>query len=245
MAKEFAIPPVQFPSGGSPTAGNVHQRRVATAPFQSPRSTSSSIPYMSFDIGAATTSSGIYGGPIGPYATASFEDEEPLLDELGIHLDQIWKKTKAILNPLRANPAIHRDSDLSGPIILYLSLCLFQLLAGKIQFGVILGWIVVSSIFLYIVFNMLAGRNGRLNLHTCTSIVGYCLLPLVILSAASLFLPPGSTGRLGAAGIFVLWATKACTGLMVALADGEEDHRGLIGYACLLIYTLFSLVVIF
>ncbi|PKI38530.1 hypothetical protein CRG98_041095 [Punica granatum] len=205
---------------------------------------------MSFDIGAATTtSSNIYGGPIGggggPSGSASFEDEEPLLDELGIHPDQIWKKTKAILNPLRVNPAVHKDSDLSGPIILYLSLCLFQLLAGKIQFGVILGWIVVSSIFLYVVFNMLAGRNGKLDLHTCTSVVGYCLLPVVILSAASLFLPQGSSGRFIIAGIFVLWATRACTGLMVALADGEEEHRGLIAYACFLIYTLFSLLVIF
>ncbi|KAK4749289.1 hypothetical protein SAY87_026738 [Trapa incisa] len=164
MTKEFAIPPVQFPSGGNLPAGNLQQRRVPTAPFQSPPS-GSSIPFMSFDIGAATaSSSSVYGGPIGgsgPSGSASFDDEEPLLDELGIHPDQIWKKTRAILNPLRVNPTIHSDSDLSGPIILYLCLCLFQLLSGKIQFGVILGWIVVSSIFLYIVFNMLAGRNGR------------------------------------------------------------------------------------
>lgn len=250
MAKEFAIPPVQFPAGGNPSTGNLQQRRVPTAPFQPPRSSSSSIPFMSFDIGAATTtSSTIYGGPIGgagvPSGSASFEDEEPLLDELGIHPDQIWKKTKTILNPLRVDPAVHKDSDLSGPIILYLSLCLFQLLAGKIQFGVILGWIVVSSIFLYVVFNMLAGRNGRLDLHTCTSVVGYCLLPVVILSAASLFLPQGSYGRFVVAGLFVLWATRACTSLMVALADGEEEHRGLIAYACFLIYTLFSLLVVF
>ncbi|OWM82521.1 hypothetical protein CDL15_Pgr002096 [Punica granatum] len=250
MTKEFNVPPVVFPASGNPPVGNLQQRRVPTAPFQPPRSSGSSIPFMSFDIGAATTtSSNIYGGPIGggggPSGSASFEDEEPLLDELGIHPDQIWKKTKAILNPLRVNPAVHKDSDLSGPIILYLSLCLFQLLAGKIQFGVVLGWIVVSSIFLYVVFNMLAGRNGKLDLHTCTSVVGYCLLPVVILSAASLFLPQGSSGRFIIAGIFVLWATRACTGLMVALADGEEEHRGLIAYACFLIYTLFSLLVIF
>ncbi|KAK4765948.1 hypothetical protein SAY87_007590 [Trapa incisa] len=250
MKKEFAIPPVQFPSGGNPPAGNLQQRRVPTAPFQSSRSSGSSIPFLSFDIGAATaSSSSAYGGPIGggggPSGSASFEDEEPLLDELGIHPDQIWKKTRAILNPIRIDPTIHRDSDLSGPIILYLCLCLFQLLSGKIQFGVILGWIVVSSMFLYVVFNMLAGRNGRLNLHTCTSVVGYCLFPVVILSAVSLFLPQGNYGRFAVAEVFVLWATRACTSLMVALADGEEEHRGLVAYACFLIYTLFSLLVVF
>lgn len=251
MTKEFAVPPVVFPSGGSPATGNAQQRRVPTAPFQPPRASSSSIPFMSFDIGAAaaTTSSSFYGGPIGgsgvPSGSSSFEDEEPLLDELGIHPDQIWKKTKAILNPLRVNPTVHMDSDLSGPIIIYLCFCLFQLLAGKIQFGVILGWIVVSSIFLYVVFNMLAGRNGKLDLHTCTSVVGYCLLPVVIFSAVSLFLPQGSTGRFIVGGVFVLWATRSCTGLMVAIAEGEEEHRALVAYACFLIYTLFSLLVIF
>lgn len=253
MKKEFAVPPVLFPSGGNPAAGSgVQQRRVATAPFQPQRPSGSSIPFMSFDIGSATastSSASIYGGPIGggggALGGAGFEDEEPLLDELGIHPDQIWKKTKAILNPFLVNPAVHKDSDLSGPILLYMFLCLFQLLAGKIQFGVILGWIVVSSIFLYVVFNMLAGRNGNLDLHTCTGVVGYCMLPLVIFSAVSLFVPQVGAVRFAIAGVFVFWATRVCTGLMVALADGGDEHRGLIAYACFLIYTLFSLLVIF
>uniref|UniRef100_A0A1J3CN08 Protein YIP n=4 Tax=Noccaea caerulescens TaxID=107243 RepID=A0A1J3CN08_NOCCA len=248
MTKDFAVPPVVFPSGGSPAVPNVQQRRAPTAPYQPPRpSGPSSIPFMSFDMGsAAAASSATQAGPFGGGSSASFEDEEPLLDELGIHPDQIWKKTRSILNPFRINQTVHRDSDLSGPIFLYLALCLFQLLAGKIQFGVILGWVVVSSIFLYIVYNMLAGRNGNLNLHTCTSLVGYSLLPVVILSAVSLFVPQGAgPARFVLAAAFVLWATRACSNLVVSLADGGEEHRGLISYACFLIYTLFSLVVIF
>ncbi|KAJ7976108.1 Protein YIPF [Quillaja saponaria] len=251
MTKQFAVPPVVFPSGGNPTVGgaNVQQRRVPTPPFQPHRPSNSGIPFMSFDIGSATasTSSGpIYGGPIGGGGgSANFDDEEPLLDELGIHPDQIWRKTKSILNPFRVNPVVYQDSDLSGPILLYMSFCLFQLLAGKIQFGVILGWIVVSSIFLYVVFNMLAGRTGNLDLHTCTSVVGYSMLPVVILSALSLFLPQGGVVRLVIAAVFVIWATRASTGLAVSLADGGDEHRGLIAYACFLIYALFSLLVIF
>ncbi|XP_037492205.1 protein YIPF5 homolog [Jatropha curcas] len=252
MTKEFAVPPVIFPSGGNPTvagAANMQQRRVPTAPFQPPRPSNSGIPFMSFEIGSAPTGSygagPIGGGPVTSSGAANFDDEEPLLDELGIHPDQIWRKTKSIMNPFRVNPTVHKDSDLSGPIFLYLSLCLFQLLAGKIQFGVILGWIVVSSIFLYVVFNMLAGRNGNLDLHTCTSVLGYCLLPVVILSAISLFMPQGGPVRFMVSGVFVIWATRACTNLMVAVADGGEEHRGLIAYACFLIYTLFSLLVIF
>uniref|UniRef100_A0A2P2PJK6 Protein YIPF5 homolog n=1 Tax=Rhizophora mucronata TaxID=61149 RepID=A0A2P2PJK6_RHIMU len=92
---------------------------------------------------------------------------------------------------------------------------------------------------------MLAGRNGNLDLHTCTSVVGYCMLPEVIFSAMSLFVPQVGVIRFTFAGVFVIWATRACTNLMMALADGGEDHWGLIAYACFLIYTLFSLLVIF
>ncbi|KAJ4903724.1 Integral membrane Yip1 family protein [Raphanus sativus] len=188
----------------------------------------------------------------GGYSSSSKDEEEPLLDELGIHPEQIWSKTRSILNPFRTNRTVHEDSsDLSGPIFLYLALCLFQLFAGKIQFGVILGWIVASSVFLYAVFNMLAGRrSGNLGLHTCTSLVGYCLLPLVVFSAVSLlFVPREGDGvvvvRFVVAGVFVLWSSRACSGLVVSLADGGEEHRGLISYACFLIYCLFSLLVVF
>lgn len=214
MAKDFTVPPVVFPSGGNPTTGgaNIAQRRVPTAPFQPPRPSNSSIPFMSFDMGsaAATAPSGtFYGVPVGGGSSANFDDEEPLLDELGIHPDQIWKKIRSILNPFRVNYFVHKDSDLSRPILLYMSFCLSQLLAGKIQFDVILGWIVVSSIFLYVVFNMLAGRSGNLDLHTCTSVVGYCMLLIVILSAPSLFLPHSGIARFSIAAVFVLWATRS------------------------------------
>ncbi|CAN8316622.1 unnamed protein product [Cochlearia groenlandica] len=253
MTKDFAVPPVIFPSsGGSSAATNVQQRRFPSAPFQPPppRPSTSAIPFMSFDIGsaAAATQSGPFNGAMTSSSSfnGGFEEEEPLLDELGIHPDQIWKKTKSILNPFKINDSVHKDSDLSGPIFLYLALCLFQLLAGKIQFGVILGWIVVSSIFLYAVFNMLAGRNGNLDLHTCTSLVGYSLLPVVILSAVSLFVPQGAGPvRFVVAAVFVVWSARACSNLVVSLADGGEEHLGLISYACFLIYTLFSLLVIF
>ena len=122
---------------------------------------------------------------------------------------------------------------------------LFQLLAGKLHFGIILGWVTVSALFLYVVFNMLAGRNGNLDLYRCLSLIGYCMLPIVILSALSLFVPQGGGVILGVTGVFVIWSTRVCTRLLVELASCEDEHRGLIAYACFLIYVLFSLLVVF
>ncbi|WOG86105.1 hypothetical protein DCAR_0205303 [Daucus carota subsp. sativus] len=243
MANDFKFPPVVFPSGGNPSPGS--QRRPATAPFQSPRSSNPGIPFLSFDVGAAATSFPPPQFSSSGSIPGGFEDEPPLLEELGINTKQIWNKTMSILNPFRVKPDLHEDSDLSGPFLFLMAFGLFQLLAGKLHFGIILGWVTVSALFLYVVFNMLAGRNGNLDLYRCLSLIGYCMLPIVILSALSLFVPQGGGVILGVTGVFVIWSTRVCTRLLVELASCGDEHRGLIAYACFLIYVLFSLLVVF
>lgn len=242
MSKQFNVPPVVFPSGGNPGTGP--QQRRPTAPFQHHQTPS--IPFMSFDVSAAAASSSSAPYPVNIISNpGGFEDEPPLLEELGINTKQIWSKSVSILNPIRVNPTLHEDADLSGPFLFLLGFGLFQLLAGKLHFGILLGWVTVASLFLYIVFNMLAGRNGNLDLYRCLSLIGYCMLPMVILSALALFVPQGGLAIFVMAGVFVVWSTRVCTRLLVELASCGDEHRGLIAYACFLIYTLFSLLVVF
>uniref|UniRef100_A0A7N0VBP2 Protein YIP n=1 Tax=Kalanchoe fedtschenkoi TaxID=63787 RepID=A0A7N0VBP2_KALFE len=220
MAKEFNLPPVIFPSGGTPSI-STNQRRQPHPPSRP--ASNPSIPFVAFDIGiGSAASSGLPNGRLPVGVNADFEDELPLLEELGINT--------------RLNPHIHEDADLSGPFVLMMAFGLFQLLAGKIHFGILLGWITVAAIWLYVVFNMLAGKNGNLDVYRCLSLIGYCMLPVVILSALALFVPRGGA---------VVWATRVCTRLMVELGSCSVEHRGLAWYACLLIYALFSLLVIF
>lgn len=247
MSKEFNVPPVIFPSGGNPV-NNAQQRRPPSAPFQPPTSANASIPFMSFDVGSVTTTTAFSAPSYGSSSIGGglgFEDEPPLLEELGINTKQIWTKTTSILNPFRVNPNLHEDADLSGPFLFLIAFGLFQLLAGKLHFGIILGWITVSSLFLYVVFNMLAGRNGVLDLYRCLSLIGYSMLPMVMLSALSLFVPQGGVAIFTMAAVFVVWATRVCARLLFELASCGEEHRGLVAYACFLIFVLFSLLVIF
>ncbi|KAF5959172.1 hypothetical protein HYC85_000381 [Camellia sinensis] len=247
MAKDFNVPPVVFPSGGNPGTAAQH-RRLPTPPFQPPRSANPNIPFMSFDIGSVSAASTSFSAPqfggnmAGMGIGTGFEDEPPLLEELGINTRQIWSKTVSIANPFRVNANLHEDADLSGPFLFVMAFGLFQLLAGKLHFGILLGWVTVSALFLYIVFNMLAGRNGNLDLYRCVSLIGYCMLPMVILSAIGLFLPQGGAAIFVIAGVFVIWSTRVCTRLLVELASCGDEHRGLIAYACFLIYMLFSLL---
>jgi hypothetical protein len=242
MAKNFNVPPVVFPAGGNPNA--VPQQRRNPTPFQPPRPANPNIAFMSFDMSSATASTSFsppqFGGGL-----SGFDEEPPLLEELGINTKQIWNKTISILNPVRVNSDLHEDADLSGPFLFLMAFGLFQLLAGKLHFGIILGWVTVAALFLYVVFNMLAGRNGNLDLYRCLSLIGYCLLPVVILSALSLFVPQGGVVIFSLAAVFVTWSTRVCTKLLVELASCGDEHRGLITYACFLIYVLFSLLVIF
>ncbi|RZC76250.1 hypothetical protein C5167_000345 [Papaver somniferum] len=211
MAKEFNVPPVVFPSGGNP-GNSLNHRRTPVAPFTPPKNPN--LPFMSFDIGVAASSSSFSAPPIG-IGNGSFDDELPLLEELGINTRQIWRKTVSIMNPFRVDSNLYEDSDLSG-------------------------WVSVASLFLYVVFNMLAGKNGNLDLYRCLSLLGYCMFPIVILSAFSLFIPQGWNGIFVITGVFVLWSTRVCTRLLVELASCGDEHKGLIAYACFLIYMLFS-----
>ncbi|GAB4833393.1 hypothetical protein Ancab_031636 [Ancistrocladus abbreviatus] len=264
MPKEFTVPPVVFPSGvtastitsklgtTAASAANLQHRRVPTAPFQPQRPPSSSIPFMSFDIGTAastsTSTSSLSSSYPPPHLKHDgvFLDEPPLLEELEINPAMIWRKSRSLLNPFRVNLAVHEDPDLSGPFLYYMAFGLFQLLAGKVQFGVILGWIAISSIFLYSILNFLAGKNGNLDLYRCCSVLGYCLMPIVMFSALSLFFPVKGTAGLVVTVVFVMWATRVCSRLLVdTTAFGVSEHLGLIGYPCFLVYTLFSLLVMF
>ncbi|MCD7467669.1 hypothetical protein HAX54_005221 [Datura stramonium] len=211
MAKEFNVPPVVFPSGGNP---GPQQRRLPTAPFQPPKSSNPGIPFMSFDVGSAAASTSfstpqfasttIGGGLTG------FEDEPPLLEELGINTKQIYQKTLSILNPFRVKADLHEDADLSGPSIFLMAFALPNYLPGS-----------------FILESYWDGHHGFVVSSTCVSLIGYCMLPIVILSAISLFLPGGFSTQ-GGNGVFVIWSTRFALGLWVELASCGDEHRGLI-----------------
>ncbi|XP_039398292.1 protein YIPF7 isoform X4 [Mauremys reevesii] len=53
----------------------------------------------------------------------SFDEEPPLLEELGINFDHIWQKTLTVLNPIKpADGSIMNETDLTGPMVFCLAL---------------------------------------------------------------------------------------------------------------------------
>jgi amino acid transporter len=69
------------------------------------------------------------------------------------------------------------------------------------HFGVLLGWSVVQSIVLWFIVNQIASNEAAehraLDLYSCCCIMGYGMVPLLLLSVAVLLLPRWVGGWVG------------------------------------------------
>ncbi|XP_060044098.1 protein YIPF7 isoform X3 [Erinaceus europaeus] len=116
----------------------------------------------------------------------SFDEEPPLLEELGINFDHIWQKTLTVLNPLKpADGSIMNETDLTGPILFCIALGATLLLAGKVQFGYVYGMSATGCLGIHTLLNLMS--SSGVSYGCVASVLGYCLLPMVILSSCSIF----------------------------------------------------------
>merc|ERR1719481_2298504 len=125
---------------------------------------------------------------------SGFDDEPPLLEELGINPDHIFQKTLTVLNPWRTtDPAAAGDSDLAGPLCFCLAFGSFLMLSGKLHFNYIYGIGLLGCVCIYALLNLMAVSGVAI--CTVVSVLGYCLLPIVVLSGLSILF--SLTGVLG------------------------------------------------
>jgi hypothetical protein len=186
-------------------------------------------------------------------AFEDFENEAPLLEELGINLEHIFLKTKAVVLPFRrfsgSNSAlldpdlIVQDADLAGPLALALLLAFELLCMGKIHFGYIYGFGMFGCLSLTVVLNLLSPVQA-VSVWTVTSILGYSLLPVNLLAALQIlfFFAPVVSKVLGV--LAVMWSTLASTRLL-EIGCGMKHQRYLIAYPIALVYTAFVLITVF
>lgn len=111
--------------------------------------------------------------------------------ELGIDVTSIVRRTGAILTGRLSHDSLEA-LDLGGPLMFMSLLAFTHLLVGKLHFGYILGWTVVSATLIWFVLNSMTGAppdGGDLGLYACCCLLGYALLPLVAHSLLALLLP--------------------------------------------------------
>lgn len=92
--------------------------------------------------------------------------------------------------------------------------------------------------------NMLAGPGAGIELYRCGSLLGYCLLPIVLFSAAAVLLPARSTAVWALGVCATAWSTATASSLLTAIVPGLDGQRSLVAYPCFLAYSLFALLTI-
>ncbi|XP_020610085.1 protein YIPF5-like [Orbicella faveolata] len=211
---------------------------------------------LSYDYGASGPTTmrsgggGGYGieGSMRPRQTSedytSFEDEPPLLEELGINFEHIWQKTLSVLNPLQHTEAnIMDDTDLAGPLVFCLAFGGCLLLSGKVHgFGYIYGVGLLGCLSMYAILNLMSMTG--VSFGCVISVLGYCLLPMVILSCVSILLSlQGILGTLLTA-TTIGWCSLSASKLFVTVLAMDAQQL-LVAYPCALLYGVFALLTVF
>ncbi|XP_067854096.1 protein YIPF5-like isoform X1 [Heptranchias perlo] len=198
------------------------------------------------------------------------DDEPPLLEEIGINFDHIWQKTLTVLNPMKpADGNIMNETDLTGPMIFCLAFGATLLLAGKVQFGYVYGISVFGCLALHALLNLMSVTG--VSYGCVASVLGYCLLPMTILSGCAVlfslhrfparqpakltgWLSVGRESRRGAdargaigillASIVIGWCSLSASKIFISTL-AMEGQQLLIAYPCALLYGIFALLTVF
>jgi len=185
----------------------------------------------------------VYQAPPPATGSTDFEDEPPLLEELGINPDHIFQKTLAVLNPLReTDAAILQDTDLAGPLAFVLAFGGFLLLSGKVHFSYIYGIGVLGCLAIYALLNLMAVSG--VSVGVTVSVLGYCLLPMVVLSGISILVSLQGVAGIGLTALAILWCSISASKLFVT-ALTMDHQQPLVAYPCALLYGVFALLTIF
>ncbi|KAI5968123.1 MSM1, partial [Candida theae] len=190
----------------------------------------------SMDMGFNNDVSGTMGGGeltpglLAAFGTSGYPGEPPLLEELGINFSHIKSKTLVVLNPLMKDiPSdIMADSDLAGPILFVLLFGTLLLLAGKVQFGYIYGVGLFGTVSLHYLFKFMS-NDTQIDLSRSASVIGYCLLPLVLISVVGVVANLDNLVGYVLSAVAVLWCTYSASGFFVSVLK-LHNVRPLIAY---------------
>ncbi|XP_048084275.1 protein YIPF5-like [Alosa alosa] len=162
-----------------------------------------------------------------------YEEEPPLLEELGINFEHIWQKTLTVLNPVMpADGSIMNETDLTGPVLFCIALGATLLMAyGKD------GISAVGCVGMYSLLNLMSdctaskwatAPSSQINsLHFLIS----CVLPRGLLG---MFL----------AVLVIGWCSHSAAKIF-STTLGLTGQQLLVAYPCALLYGVFALLSVF
>uniref|UniRef100_A0A8C5L541 Protein YIPF n=1 Tax=Jaculus jaculus TaxID=51337 RepID=A0A8C5L541_JACJA len=187
--------------------------------------------------------SGYAGQVFQPASNSDYYSQCPPIDKLGINFDHIWQKTLTVLNPMKpADGGIMNETDLAGPILFCVALGATLLLAGKVQFGYVYGMSGIGCLGIHALLNLMS--SAGVSYGCVASVLGYCLLPMVILSSCAIFFSlQGALGTTSAL-LIIGWCSFSASKIFISALD-MDGQQLLVAYPCALLYGLFALLTVF
>ncbi|ODV87271.1 hypothetical protein CANARDRAFT_5818 [[Candida] arabinofermentans NRRL YB-2248] len=187
-------------------------------------------------------------GILAAFSATGYPGEPPLLEELGINFGHIKSKTLAVLSfkSSSISEEIVQDSDLAGPLIFCLLFGTFLLISGKTHFGYIYGVALFGTTSLHWLFKLMSNSSMENNIDflRTASVIGYCLLPLVMLSGLAVLVRLDNTLGYLFSFTSIAWCTFSSSGFFVRVLS-LSNARPLIAYPLAMFYSVFALMAIF
>lgn len=156
----------------------------------------------------------------------------------------IEDKSLVVLNPIQRKlpPGLVNDGDMAGPLLYLFVLGISLMLSGKMHFGYIYGVGVLGVLTIMLLFNLMSDKG--IDGSRTASVLGYCLLPMVLLSAYTIIFP--LTGLLGffLTMLAIVWCTHTSSDMFIAMLY-MEDQRFLVMYPIALFYASFALMTVY
>ncbi|KAF2473511.1 Yip1-domain-containing protein [Lindgomyces ingoldianus] len=250
------------PVSGHSTPFQANYGAPQTQPYPAQYGAGFSAPGVSGQMGVGA--SGLRTGWLAAFGTEGYEGEPPLLEELGVNFGHIKMKTLAVLNPFgRIDQHIMDDSDLAGPVLFFLIFGTSLLLSGKLHFGYIYGLALLGSISLHIILSLMsppltaaeaaaAQDHPHANSHFSSSltfprsasVLGYCLLPLVLTSIIGIAVPMDGLFGYLLTSLAIVWCAYSSSS-MFTIVGRMTSMRGLVAYPMVLFYGSFGIMAIF
>lgn len=161
---------------------------------------------------------------------------------------------------------------MAGPLMFFLLYGTFLLFSGKVHFGYIYGLALLGSTTLHFILSLMSpsepasaesfhpdyndpaaqnqdhqsgGRfSATLTYPRSASVLGYCLLPLVVTSLFGIVLPMDTPLGIILTTIAIFWSTLSASSLFCAVGK-MKGMRGLVAYPLALFYVGFGIMGIF
>jgi len=170
-------------------------------------------------------------------------EEPPLLEELGICPDRIKEKVMSVLTLNRLNKKILDDSDMTGPFLIFILFCFSLILQKKAHFGYIYGTTLFGGFLICTLMNLMSKKENIL-LYNTISVLGYCMIPVVIASFIGLLIDlKAIVGIVLCLGSIILSSYTASNFFEEVLA--MQSQKYLIFYPLMLFYTSFLLITLY